>query len=96
VSSLLLPIAARLVPDILRARGVEVSRKGFYAALYSRAIPGRQDQGRWILAPDDVDAAESYFRELAALRTTRGGAAAVRQAKARQRLGIGRPAADRL
>jgi hypothetical protein len=89
-----LPIAARLVPDILRARGVEVGRKGFYAALYSGAIPGRQDQGRWILTPEDVDAAEVYFREIAALGATKGGAAAVRQAKARRRLSGAQLSAD--
>ena len=80
-----LPISATLVPGILRTRGVEVSSKRLLAALYTGAIPGRREQWRWILTPEDVDAAEVYFREIAALGATKGGAAAVRQAKARQR-----------
>ena len=80
-----LPISSTLVPGLLRARGVEVSRKRLLAALSAGAIPGKCEQWRWILTPEDVDAAESYFREVAALGATKGGAAAVRQAKARQR-----------
>ena len=80
-----LPISSTLVPGILRARGVEVSRKRLLAALTTGAIPGRREQWRWILTPEDVDAAEIYFRGVAALGVMKGGAAAVRQAKARQR-----------
>jgi hypothetical protein len=88
-----LPISATLVPAILRARGMEVSKKRLLAALCSGVIPGRREQWRWILTPEDVDAAELYFREIAALGATKGGAAAVRQAKARQRVNNVRPAA---
>jgi hypothetical protein len=88
-----LPISATLVPAILRARGMEVSKKRLLAALCSGAIPGRREQWRWILTPEDVDAAEVYFREIAALGATKGGAAAIRQAKMRQRLSNAQPAA---
>ncbi len=80
-----LPISSTLVRSILRTRGVEVSSKRLLAALSTGAIPGKREQWRWILTPEDVDAAESYFREVAALGAAKGGAAAVRQAKARQR-----------
>jgi hypothetical protein len=81
-----LPISATLVSGILRTRGVEVSSKRLLAALHSGAIPGRREQWRWRLTPEDVDAAENYFREIAAIGATKGGAAAIRQAKVRQRL----------
>ncbi len=80
-----LPISSTLVPGILRARDVQVSSKRLLAALSAGAIPGRREQWRWILIPEDVDAAEIYFREVAASGAAKGGAAAVRQAKARQR-----------
>jgi hypothetical protein len=54
-------------------------------ALNSGVIPGTYDQGHWTLTPEDVDAAERYFREIAAMGANRGGATAVRQAKVRQR-----------
>ena len=38
-----------------------------------------------MLTPEDVDAAERYFREIAAMGANKGGATAVRQAKVRQR-----------
>jgi len=94
VPTLPLPISANLVPGILRTRSVEVSSKRLLAALYAGAIPGRREQWRWILTPEDVDAAEVYFREIAALGATKGGAAAVRQAKARRRLSGAQLAAD--
>ena len=62
--------------------------------LYAGAIPSRREQWRWILTPEDVDAAENYFREIAALGGNKGGAAAVRQAKARRRLSDAQLAAD--
>jgi hypothetical protein len=62
-ASAVLPISATLVPSILRARGMEVSKKRLLAALCSGAIPGRREQWRWILTPEDVDAAELYFRK---------------------------------
>ena len=80
-----LPISSTLIPGILRARGMEVSRKRLLAALSVGAARGRREQWRWILTPENVDGAESYFREVAALGATKGGAAAVRRAKARQR-----------
>jgi hypothetical protein len=89
-----LPISATLVPGILRTRGVEVSRKRLLAALYAGAIPGRREQWRWILTPEDVDVAEVYFREIATLGSTKGGAAAVQQAKARRRLSNAQLAAN--
>ena len=71
-----------------------MSSKRLLAALYAGAIPGRREQWRWILTPEDVDAAEVYFREIAALGATKGGAAAVQQAKARRRLSDAQLAAD--
>jgi hypothetical protein len=38
-----------------------------------------------VLTSEDVDAAEIYFREIAAMGANKGGAAAVGQAKVRQR-----------
>jgi hypothetical protein len=54
-------------------------------ALESGAIPGHHERYRWVLTSEDVDAAESYFREIAIIGANKGGAAAVRQAKVRQR-----------
>ena len=54
-------------------------------ALNSGVIPDTHDQGRWTLTAEDVDAAERYFREIAAMGGNKGGATAVRQAKVRQR-----------
>jgi hypothetical protein len=54
--------------------------------LHDGVIPGRREQGDWLLTAEDVDAAERSFRAMAAPGPMKGGAAAVRQAKARQRV----------
>jgi hypothetical protein len=38
-----------------------------------------------VLTSEEVDATERYFREIAVIGANKGGAAAVRQAKVRQR-----------
>ena len=78
------PIALELVPGLLRARGLEVSCKRLGEALRSGAIAGRRERGRWLMMPDEVDAAERYFRELAARGTWRGGAAGLSRARGQQ------------
>ena len=79
------PTPFRLVPGLLRARGVALSERRLRNALTSGVIPGTYDQGRWTMTAEDVDAAERYFREIAVIGANKGGAAAVRQAKVRQR-----------
>jgi hypothetical protein len=81
-----LPIPATLIPGILLSRGLRVGCKKLLAALHDGVIPGRREQCRWLLTAEDVDAAERYFRAVAAPGPMKGGAAAVRQAKARQRV----------
>ena len=75
------PIAARLVPGLLRARGVAAGLKELAEALALGAVPGRKERGRWLLSEADLDAAERYFRERAARGAWKGGAAAVAQAR---------------
>jgi hypothetical protein len=79
--STMMPIALPLIPKLLRARGLDVSRKRLGQALLSGAIPGRLEQGRWILSEADVDAAERYFRDLAARGSWKGGAAGLERAR---------------
>ena len=83
--SLMPPTPIRLVPGLLRSRGLKVSFERIRTALESGAIPGHHERYRWVLTPEDVDAAERYFREIAAMGGNKGGATAVRQAKVRQR-----------
>jgi hypothetical protein len=71
------PIAVKLVPDLLRARGVAAGLKELTAALALGTIPGTRDRGRWLLSEADLDAAERYFRERAAKGAWKGGAAAL-------------------
>ena len=75
------PIAVRLVPDLLRARGVAAGLKELTAALALGAVPGRRERGRWLLSEADLDAAERYFRERTARGAWRGGAAGLAQAR---------------
>jgi hypothetical protein len=66
--SLMPPTPIRLVPGLLRARGLKVSVDRIRDALQSGAVPGRRDDRRrhyWLLTAEDVDAVERYFRELA-------------------------------
>src|SRR5215210_6344663 len=65
--SLMPPTPVRLVPGVLRARGLRVSLDRIRDALESGAVPGRRDRHRWLLTPEDVDAAERYFRKPAAI-----------------------------
>ena len=75
------PIAAKLVPGLLRARGVAAGLKELTGALALGAVPGRKERGRWLLSEADLDAAERYFRERAAKGVWRGGAAALARAR---------------
>ena len=81
--SLMPPTPLRLVPGVLRTRGLKVSLETTRTALVSGAIPGRCEQRYWVLTPEDVDAAERYFRELATPGAQKGGAAGLEQAKER-------------
>jgi hypothetical protein len=84
--SLMPPTPVRLVPGLLRARGLKVSVDRIREALQSGAVPGRRDGRRrqhWVLTPEDVDAVERYFRELATPGAQKGGAAGLEQAKER-------------
>jgi hypothetical protein len=85
--SLMPPTPIRLVPGLLRARGLKVSMDRIRDALESGAISGRRERYRWVLTPEDVDAAERYFREPAANGAPKGGAAAVDQARRRSQQG---------
>jgi hypothetical protein len=85
--SLIPPTPIRLVPGLLRARGLKVSVDRIRDALQSGAVPGRREQRYWVLTPEDVDAAERYFREPAAIGAPKGGAAAVDQARRRSQQG---------
>jgi hypothetical protein len=88
--SLMPPTPLRLVPGLLRARGLKVSVDRIRDALQCGAVPGRRDDRRrhyWLLTPEDVDAAERYFREPAAIGAQKGGAAAVDQARRRSQQG---------
>jgi hypothetical protein len=73
------------MPGLLRARGLKVSVDRIRDALESGAVPGRRERYRWVLTPEDVDAAERYFREIVAPEGWKGGAAGLEQAKARSR-----------
>ena len=87
--SLMPPTPVRLVPGLLRVRGLKVSVDRIRDALQRGAVPGRRDDRRrhhWMLTAEDVDAVERYFREL---DNTNGGqkasAAAVEEARRRSR-----------
>src|SRR5690349_14993924 len=75
------PIAVKLVPGLLRARGVAAGLKELTAALALGAVPGTRERGRWLLSEADLDAAERYFRERAARGVWKGGAAALVRAR---------------
>jgi hypothetical protein len=81
--SLMPPTPVRLVPGLLRARGLKVSVDRIREALQSGAVPGRREKRSWVLTPEDVDAVERYFRELATPGAQKGGAAGLEQAKKR-------------
>ena len=83
--SLMPPTPIRLVPGLLRARGLKVSVDRIRDALESGAVPGRRDRDRWLLTPEDVDAAERYFREIDTSGGQKAGAAAVEEARRRSR-----------
>jgi hypothetical protein len=84
--SLIPPTPVRLVPGLLRARELKVSVDRIRDALESGAVPGRRERYRWMLTPEDVDAAERYFRVLDATSGgQKAGAAAVVAAKRRSR-----------
>jgi hypothetical protein len=73
----MMPIAVKLAPGRLRARGVAAGLKELTEALALGAVPGTRERGRWLLSEADLDAAERYFRERAAKGAWRGGAAAL-------------------
>ncbi len=70
---------------MLRARGLTVSIKTLREALSRGVIPGTREKWHWTLTAEDVDAAERYFRELAARGAWKGGAAGLERAKGRSR-----------
>jgi hypothetical protein len=71
--SMMPPTPVRLVPGLLRARGLKVSVDRIREALQSGAVPGRREQRYWVLTPEDVDAVERYFRELTPPGAQKGG-----------------------
>src|SRR4051794_14267408 len=75
--AMMMPIAVKLVPALLRARGVAAGLKELTEALALGAVPGTRERGRWLLSEADLDAAERYFRERAAKGAWKGGAAAL-------------------
>ena len=84
--SLMPPTPIRLVPGLLRARGLKVGVDRIRDALQCGAVPGRRDERRrhhWMLTAEDVNAVERYFRELATPSAQKGGAAGLEQAKKR-------------
>jgi hypothetical protein len=87
--SLMPSTPVRLVPGVLRARGLKVSLHRIRDALESGAVPGRRDDRRrhhWMLTAEDVDAVERYFRELDSTNGgQKAGAAAVEEARRRSR-----------
>jgi hypothetical protein len=84
--SLIPPTPVRLVPGLLRARGLRVSAEKIRDALESGAVPGRRDSQRWLLTPENVDAVEHYFRTLNGTGGgQKAGAAAVEEARRRSR-----------
>ena len=78
------PTPFRLVPGLLRARGVALSERRLRNALNSGVIPGTYDQGRWTMTAEDMAAAERYFRKVAA-PGWKGGAGGLEQVRARSR-----------
>jgi hypothetical protein len=85
--SLMPPTPLRLMPGLLRARGLKVSLERIRTALESGAIPGRRERYHWVLTPEDVDAAERYFREITAPGGQKGGTAGLDQARRRSQQG---------
>jgi hypothetical protein len=84
--SLMPPTPLRLVPGLLRARGLKVSFERIRTALESGAVPGRRERYHWVLTPEDVDAAERYFRDFDATSDRqKHGAAALEEARRRSR-----------
>ncbi len=87
--SLIPPTPIRLVPGLLRARGLEVSVDRGRNVLQNGAVPGRRDDRRrhhWVLTAEDVDAVERYFRELDETGSgQKAGAAALEEARRRSR-----------
>jgi hypothetical protein len=80
------PTPVKLVPSLLRARGLEVSLKRIQDALRSGAILGAREQWRWTLTVEDVDTIERYFRTLNGTSGgQKAGSAAVEEAKRRSR-----------
>ncbi len=88
---LLCPVALKLVPGLLRGRGVAgVTVQRLHEALAAGLIPGRREGDRWLVEEGDLDAAGRYFREQGAARTSgspRRGAAGTAQARARSAAG---------
>jgi hypothetical protein len=85
--SLMPPTPVRLVPGLLHARGLKVSVDRIRDALQSGVIPGRREKRYWVLTPENVDAAERYFREITAPGGQKGGAAGLDQARRRSQQG---------
>jgi hypothetical protein len=88
---LLCPVALKLVPGLLRGRGVAgVTVQRLHEALASGLIPGRREGDRWLVEEGELEAVEAYFREQGAARTSgapKKGAAGVAQVRARSAAG---------
>ena len=85
---LLCPVALKLVPGLLRGRGVAgVTVQRLHEALGSGAVPGRREGDRWLIEEGDLGAVEAYFRErqggIRASGAPKKGAAGLAQVRAR-------------
>ena len=73
------PIALELVPDLLRRRGIDVTRKRVQRAATAGLIPVRKEGYRHLLDPADLGEVERFFRDNPR-GTARGGAAGLARA----------------
>jgi hypothetical protein len=62
VAGLSLPIPLDLVPELLRHRGVEVTKKRLQKAAAGGVVPIRREGRRYVVDAADLAAVEAYFR----------------------------------
>jgi hypothetical protein len=86
---LLCPVALKLVPGLLRGRGVAgVTVQRLHQALAAGLIPGRREGDRWLVDEGDLDAVGRHFGGCRARpEPPRKGAAGLAQARARAMAG---------